>query len=385
MRFRTVCLAVCCCVGTSLAQDSTSQAGKPTKPGKEPPLITRFYRLGELAEATASFPFTGRLPASSGSKSGRFWPAAASGSQGGGGGMFSVGPAAIQQGGGFGGGGMNFGVGSSTDYQYADSDIVEQVIELVQEFVAPDSWKNNGGKAAIVPMNGSLLIRASEDNHKQVRAFLNGLTDSVAGGQPLTVDAWWLPLNPGERKRLSEILNTNWDDAAASKLALSDLSELTESSGGHHGAIKTRSGRTAHVTAGYRRPLIVSSVPNVGTSSSAYAPIVQSVNYGIVMEITPKLVSDWRILGTATAKPKSDRIAFDIRTSLTGVGAKDEAKGSVDPGEIDRYDMGAQVLEAAAVSTIDRPSVIGSLAAIGLPPIEGDDKNEIFVVVRVRR
>ena len=384
MRFRTVCLAVCCCVGTSLAQDSTPQPGKPTKPDKEPPLITRFYRLDELAGATASFPFTGRLPASSSNRS-TLRPVAASGGMGGGGGMFNVGTVALPQGGGLGGGGMSFGVGESTGYDYADSDTVEQVIDLLQEFVAPDSWKNNGGKGVIVPMNGSLLIRASEDNHKQVRAFLNGLTDSVAGGQPLTVDAWWLPLNPGERKRLSEILSVNWSDAAASAQALSDLNELTESSGGHHGALKTRSGRTAHVTAGYRRPLVVGSVPNVGTGAIGHSPITQSVNYGIVMEIKPKLVSDWRVLGAATAKPNGNHVAFDIRTSLTGVGAKDEARGSVAPGEVDRYDMGAQVLEAAAVSTIDKPTVVGSLAAIGLPPVEGDDKNEIFVVVRVRR
>lgn len=394
---RLIVFACCLSVAPAMGQDDKAPAEKPEPTRiarKKPVLVTRFYRLDELVTPPRAFPYTGRLPASTvagGGFGGAVQMAGGGGlgggglgggGLGGGGGFFQVPPTAWQ-GGGLGGGGMGFDQQQTSASRYWGEDGLSQVIELLTEFIDPDSWEDNGGDGLIVPMDQSLLVRATDENHTKVRDFLNQLTDSVAGGQPLVLDAWWLPLNPGERRKLGAILAADWGDAEVAQENLLELHDLTESSGGHHGIIRTRTGRVAHVSTGYRRPLVVGNVPVVADNAVGQSPVVTTVNVGIVLEIASKPVPKWRDLSGGEAG--GDRVAMDVRTAVTGRGPADKVAGSTRAGEVDRYDIGSQVVEASAVCDRGKPMVIGSLAAIGMPPIEGDDKNEIYVVVRVRK
>ena len=288
---------------------------------------------------------------------------------GGGQGMFSV-PVSPQFGGaagGFGGGGLGGGgFGGAVDFGVVNHTVVDStdhhtsLIELLVAEIDPDSWEDNGGQATIRAVNNTLVVRQTEANHESITDFLKVFTEKTVGGQSVNVELWWLPVNAGARRNLEKALTE--------KDAIKALNELCESVGGYHGMIKGRNRVTSHVCSGHRMPLITGRVPLVGTEEVGYQPVVTHVNVGLFAEVQPRLQDAW----------EGDGIQLTIRTAMTTMPEQDTAEDT--SGEIDRFQLGSQVLEGNVVCDAGQPVAVGSLSAVGLFPDDDEDRELVLII-----
>ncbi len=58
----------------------------------------------------------------------------------------------------------------------------DQLVELVEQAVRPETWLVHGGDGTTQSFGGVLIVRASRSVHRQLEAFLNALSASVAQG-----------------------------------------------------------------------------------------------------------------------------------------------------------------------------------------------------------
>jgi len=212
--------------------------------------------------------------------------------------------------------------------------------------------------------DNTLLIRQTESNHEAIRGFLKELTAQTVGGQPLSVELWWLPLNEAARRDLDSVLDGNH--------ALTELNGLCESIGGYHGTLKVRNRVTGNLCSGHRMPLVLGQIPVVAANSSGLQPIVTQINVGINVEITPHLQQNWQ----------GDGVRLALRTAITTM--KDHDPATEDGDKIDRFQLGSQILETNAVCAFDVPVVVGSLSAVGLFPGDDEERELVFVVLPTR-
>jgi hypothetical protein len=328
-------------------------------------LPLKIYALDELVTPMQQFPYNASLPTSGAASVFVSQPQTGGGGQGGG--LFSV-PTTVQFGGGGGGfgGGQAGGLSGAVDFGIQqhfvqDSyDVHESLINLITEHVDPESWDANGGKGTVSAVDNTLLIRQTESNHDAIRAFLKEFAAKTMGGQPLSVELWWLPLNSAAGGNPHKVL--------VGDRASTELNELSESTGGYHGTLKVRNRVTGNLCAGHRMPLVVGQIPVVGANSSGLQPIVNQVNIGINVEITAQLQQDWQ----------GDGVRLALRTAMTTM-MDHEPTRKGDDG-IDRFELGSQVLETHAVCAFDVPVVVGSLSAVGLFA-EDDEARKVVVVV----
>jgi hypothetical protein len=371
----------------------------------QPAMFTRFYDVSQLIVAKPQYPFTGSLPASSartsatpsvmygggigGSGLGGGGIGGAGAAASGGGGFFSIPSGAPQFGGGMGGmggggvGGGGFDLGTANPAAAAENMFImeysaEGIAGLLVENVATESWADMGGLATVTALGNTLLIRQTEDNHKQIRDFLNQLTAAVVGVEVYQLEAWWVPAAAAERRQLDDLLRLaseqpDWRAA---------ISSLTESAGGFHGRLLCRERITAHLASGVRRPLVVGSIPVVGGSSSLSQPIVHQVNIGLILEATVVPVPEY-LSRQGEDAGDHDEVYVNLRSAITS----DQGKGSqsVKPGEIDRFEIGANVVESGIRVNVGTPTLAGTLTSIGIGPLEGDDVNEAALVIAVTR
>ena len=368
--------------GSLFAQDAAAAAGPPA--AAKSALVARFYPLGELVNPPRQFPT--RLRSLTSSQSSTYYNGLGGGGSfggsfgggggglgggglggggfGGGQGMFSV-PVEPQFGGGGGfGGAIDFGVGQTT-VNYSE-DQHEAILNLIMENIDPDSWDDNGGQASITSVNNILVIRQTEENHNQIESFLRDFLEDTVGGQPLSIDVWWIPANAGTKRNLDQLLQAHRGDNSA---VVQALDELNESSGGYHGSLQCRNRVTSNLNSGHRVPLIISSVPVVGNSASEHNPVVSVTNIGINLQVTPRIQERWNHQG----------IRLEIMSEITTNAVPNEPAHS--PGDIDRFTVGTHVLETNLVCQSGVPVVAGGLTAVGLFPGDEEDREMVLVVL----
>lgn len=401
--FLTTVACVACCIANA---PDLSAAQPPDEAAV--PLVTRFYDVSQLVVSKPQFPFTGKLPASSASTTtppmsgglgglgglgggGGFGGMSSSGS---GGGFFSV-PAAAQFGGGAGGGGLGsmgggggFGGGgfdlgnanpaAEAEYAFLSEWTTDGIADLIEETIAVESWESAGGTAAITPLGNTLLVRQSEAVHGEIREFLRELTAAVVGIDVYNVEVWWIPANAAERTQLDVILARDPADAEIQAA----LSSLAEEAGGYHGRLLCRERTTAHLASGRRRPLVVGSIPVVGGESALAQPVVNHVNLGLTLEATVIPVAEY-LLAAGGEAAADEALYLNLRTAITA--PEDPAQIQRSGDTIDRFDIGANVLETACRIELGRAALIGTLTSVGIGPLEGTDSNETAVVVQVTR
>ena len=347
-------------------------------------LPLKFYALDELVTPMQQFPYNAALPTSASASVSVSPPQSGGGGLGGagfgggggqGGGLFSV-PTTAQFGGGgggegggeggFGGGQAGGGVGFGVPQHFVQNsyDAHESLINLIIAHVDPESWDTNGGKGTVSAVDNTLLVRQTELNHDAIRAFLKEFAAKTVGGQPLSIELWWLPLNVTARRNLDNLL--------AGDDALAELNEISDSTDGYHGTLKVRNRVTGNLCSGHRMPLVLGQIPVVGANSSGLQPVVTQINIGINVEITAQLQQDWQ----------GDGVRLALRTAMTTM--TDHESAGTDSDTIDRFQLGNQILETNVVCAFDRPVVVGSLSAVGLYA-EDDEDREIVVVVLPKR
>ena len=89
---------------------------------------------------------------------------------------------ALQQGGGRGGGGGGAnifgGQGGDTVQTPTEQELTDQLVDLIQQTIDYDGWRDNGGDTGtIIPMRGNLIITQTPENHLKIEGLLSQLRE----------------------------------------------------------------------------------------------------------------------------------------------------------------------------------------------------------------
>ena len=333
----------------------------------------RFYDISALTMRRQDFAFTGRLPASTMSHDAEHASfdgivgSAASPSNGG----------AVQGGGGFGGGGGGglFSVPFeslrddntariSSQFAPTDTGMPQEsiagahIIALMTSMVRPESWQNQGdGQGQCRVLNHHLIVRQSVAVHKEVKQFLNGLVAATCDSAvPLQLTAWWIPVNAERWRDLHDLLNSDTATAEA-------IDVLCDKANGLRAVVNCECNQAAHVTSGIRQPVVADSEPQVGTGAVGYASGMETINFGLLLEVTPVAIPE---IEDADTDDVSSRKIFqlNLRSAITTSG-DNAVMYRTKPWDVDRIRMKAHVVESPCRVQLDRAAIAGTMTADG--------------------
>ncbi|MCD6364990.1 MAG: hypothetical protein J7M14_03860, partial [Planctomycetes bacterium] len=131
-----------------------------------------YPRVYDIMDLMISFPDVGVPTGGSLSSSG-------SGRSSGGGGSRSRG-GGLSSSGGISGSSISFGssgIGTSGQGAQNPDEMLQQIVDLISEQVAPDSW---GIDAAITPFSGNLVVTQTAENHEKIMGLINQLREARA-------------------------------------------------------------------------------------------------------------------------------------------------------------------------------------------------------------
>lgn len=70
--------------------------------------------------------------------------------------------------------------GSSSSSENANEQVVDEIIGIIRDTVAPDSWRETGGDGAIRELNGQLIVYNTSEAHERTKALLDQLREARA-------------------------------------------------------------------------------------------------------------------------------------------------------------------------------------------------------------
>ena len=333
--------------------------GPPAIEPAVPPMVTKFYDVGDLVDP----PFMlDDAPAPSGGGGGfgggvGAMPGGMGGGQGGapgGGGMFRVPENILPQfggmggmggmGGGFGGGGLGGGgysLGPSAVTIGSLTDLLIQHVKVGED----ETWEELGGEGRISNIGNALVITNTAEAHAGVEALLK-LVREQRQATPMHVDVRVVELTdsvPDIAAIKPEMLSTMASDPSAARLTL-----------------QCNNHQSSKVSAGLKRSYVVSITPVVGGESvdgggsSAYQPVTESVLLGLFGHIRPDLSQD----------KKTAMIHLGIELAA---GPEEVTSTSFGNGEsIDRMEIESAKLETS-VKAVGETWTLAGIVAVANP------------------
>lgn len=151
----------------------------------------------------------------------------------------------------------------------------DALIRLIQDTVASDSWKDNGGTIGSIRFyQAMLIVTQTKAHHEQVQALLEELRRG-GGAAQVTIRATWVVAAPGEMTKPLTEVSADW---------MSKQKTYCESQ------ITCFNGQTVHLTSGREKRIVSDVTPIVGTQAVAFDPTVEQVHSGMTVQFSPLLV-----------------------------------------------------------------------------------------------
>ena len=277
-------------------------------------------------------------------------------------------------GGGGGGGGSLFGGGGggggNTQTGPTRQELVEAITKLIQDTVASDSWKDNGGNiGSLRELNGQLIVTQTPENQRALvklldqlreqralqvtietrflfveRHFLDDLgldfnfsfgngTGGVAGNipSPITVtqtsSSFTTPssLSTGVQNNLASTANDNLttgltflSDFQAS-LVVSATQDTVNSSQVTAPRVTLFNGQRAYVLVSREQAYISNLTPVVAQGIAAFTPTVSTVQSGVLLDVAATVSADRKYV-TLTLRPTLSNLVSLATFPVTGFG-----------------------------------------------------------------
>ncbi|WP_166829452.1 hypothetical protein [Thalassoroseus pseudoceratinae] len=391
------CLALC--VDTAIAQKTNENPNSAKEAGTSDPFgggnttesvddvsIVRVYNVSDLIATPPNYPYQPGLPTTA-------EPAATSvlGGAGLGGGLGGGGGGFGGSGQGGGGGAGFFAVpttGSPSDavatvhHQMGGGGgfagppvdnsemLLNELVDLLMETVG-SNWggdDSNGWQYDIRLFKQMLVVRQTNEVHKQIEAFLKDLRKQSGSSTMLTVQVHWVPIESGQtladfqEATQSRTPSTNPEDQTIAR----DFIDEHLARASYQGQITCHNGQTVHLTSGARRMVIRGATPSVGFGSAAYTPEVTYPHIGTIVQVKPSLNAE------------QNTVSLDIWSTVTGWDEPGEPvqiaaefnRVKSDQGEtgggkaqavIDRINMPTQHLATSIRVPLDTPTIVGTL------------------------
>jgi hypothetical protein len=164
---------------------------------------------------------------------------------------------------------------------------LENLVKLIEEQIAPDSWRETGGVTGSISVHERLLVvRQTPDAQRQVTELLDLLRKSRQGGKVVTIHSDWLWLTPGD---LDQIVRPRRPGASGREIDAAALQKLGPKALYAHGELTCAGGQTVHLLSGRVKTLVENLEASVGTGSSAFQPEVDEVLQGVAIQVTPRI------------------------------------------------------------------------------------------------
>jgi hypothetical protein len=266
----TVFTAITMIATSTGAQVTPTRSGKPTEP-----TVVRVYDIHELITPAYEFPLAT-------SPYGRTFtnPTGQSASYVGGGGQ-AIGqdpnnPNALFSGGGKGPSGPD------------TKALSNELLKLIEDNIAPDTWKDNGGSlGAIHEIKGSLVITQTQANHALIAGLLEEL-NSDQGGM-VRVSADWLLMPSSQVSKLTKPAAAKEKEQAITEVDPAVLKNLPPGTKHFSGQTLSRNGQIVYLVSGLSRSVVVSNIPVVSTGVAAYSTDVSTIGGGLCLEVNPRV------------------------------------------------------------------------------------------------
>jgi hypothetical protein len=316
-------------------------------------MVTRVYDVRDLLGSVPDYPFPGLVAG-----------AASSRSSAGGHGAAVAATASPKKGG-------------DADREARRAQAEDQLVRLLTETVDRASWVD----AVVRPLNGRLIVTQSEANHKALAEVFRQLRETNA--TMVRVRAHWLVLQPGEVETLYKQRPEGKPPQAPFPEIDRDALQKAGAKSGHYRAETVCfDAQTVHVTSGRSRRVITDVTAVVGTNSAAYEPASDTLNSGLVLQVTPLLNSAH---SAAMLDINSSFAEFDPDAAAkgdAGAGLPLAADRAVDAGSaVDRVRSLTQELRTTVSVPLGRPVLIGGMTLD--PSAKGGDSPQLYLVVEV--
>lgn len=259
--------------------------------------------------------------------------------------------------------------------------LAEEIVDLIREAVAPDSWRENGGSlGAIRVVSGQLIITQSETNQRLIQSILSQLRETT--GRMVRVQARWLLLSPNEAKGL---LAPATNDPGVQLVEPAALERLAESSMGYRGEVTCFNAQVVSLASGRSHSAITGQEPVVAQNAVAMRPTVRQVQSGVMLEVLPTLQVGQKaavvdIKSRLAEWNEPNRIEVALSTSTTQPGDRAVA-GQASQAGIDRLNMVTQDLRTAIRMPLGKPVLVGGLTLD--PTASSPSGPQLYLVLQI--
>ena len=277
----------------------------------------------------------------------------------------------------------------------------DDLIDLIQNVIAPDSWDSVGGPGTCDPYDKVLAFSQTIPIHLEIEAFLDSLRAQRQALPTVVVDARWLVLDSDLLDRLLGDRKPRDADAAQVAVDPESLDLLTRTVPSYRARIHCVSGHKAYLAAGDRRTVVHGAIPVVG-SGIGYQPVMRIPNVGLVLEIRPTVDRDRKtalvdVESTVTRWRKPDRALrmgtrfppSEVGYSYDGVRETVEEPGGETSVDVDRVNLPTQQFAASLRVPLGRPILVGGVTLSPTARADagqaGEERGQLYLVVRTSR
>jgi hypothetical protein len=339
-------------------------------------LTVRFYPVQDLLIPRQGYRFNGRIlpgvdPAAEYQNRVEYpfvgeMGGAVGGGMGGGGGFFAVPDrVAAQIGGGAGKGGFagpGFGLVPSalpTGSENPHGIEIDDLMSVISRMVEPDQWEEVGGENVLDFLGGQLVVRATNEVHIAVEAFLNQVRLTTKQRVPVHVQAFWVHVDrnnassfPTKGPELEAILK-------GPQLAIV-------------GRVTCLNGQSVTISAGTRETVTANVIPVVGGHAMAYSPQNVFPNIGALLEVKPLLFEN------------DQRVMMNVHSTVSRLSGKSTTRkhGDID---LDHPSIDAHQILTTVVAPLDQYFVAGGLTMSAAMPTSAEAIKTIFLVLKVSK
>ena len=313
--------------------------------------------------------------------------------------------------GGGGGGRGKAGGGAGNQSLVSDSTIaMGDLVTVITRTIASNSWSENGGEGEIQALGTALVVWQTKDVHELIRELLNQIRVTSGHRTTLTVDARWLLLTSDELESVF-----GHDSANPPVVDRKALAAFTRRAGSIRGITNCFSGQLVFLISGTRRNVVSGYIPVVGAiengdaadslvslhsrprfqlvadglegrreSHVGYQPIVETPNFGALLEIRP----------TSMGGAKSD-VIVELKSTLTAPSDMTIANprgtaptDSMAPA-VDRVSIETQELATTMRVPFGKPVLVGGMTYVpGSAKAADDSKSpeqpQLYLVLEIR-
>jgi hypothetical protein len=201
-------------------------------------------------------------------------------------------------GGGGSGGGSLFSGGGDSPERLSEMERVEMVVNLLQENIDPDSWRDAGGETGSIQVfNSTMLIRHTLRTHQRIAEFFALLRGSRP--EPVNVDAAIVRVRSDKAAEMRKAVGEAFprlNDEQAERLALASNEGVL-----FRGSTSGFNGQGLWFSALTQRDVLTGQMPVVAQGINAFSTISKELNSGLELIVLPLLT------------PQTDEMTLDVQ------------------------------------------------------------------------